>query len=160
MITKVVSNQIYKGFQIEACAWSPVGLPAEFGFHSRQESRDKHISFNGYLYIYSRQVPENERSSFFELREHRFPYDHFGLEELPFHGGITFMQVSRNPLSSTLKIGCDYGHADDIDDGGWSQRTVSIALSDMKCVVDAIPRVMPWLQRLAEIEAQEETNGN
>lgn len=71
-----------------------------------------------------------------KLEDHRFDYMNCGLYYLPFHGGITFYEETKNIESGRtfVKVGCDYQHLYDELDWGMED-------SGERILRDETPRV-------------------
>jgi len=114
---------IYRGISIEAVNWSIPGY--------------KEDCWAGYMYLHSKSHPEIlgfdvDLSSKYTDRIPVF-------DDLPFHCGVTFSEITRHREDVRMKVGCDYQHY--WDEGREYEH--GIVLNDMCKVVDEYREKFP-----------------
>lgn len=118
-------NEIYKGMNIEVVKF-------ETPFFDDNPKK----FWCGYIYLNSKNHPEI--ASFeVDYREYTDGVPFF--DELPFHGGVTFSEVSKHREILRMKIGCDYQHYWDWD----LEYTAEDVMREMREVVDAYREKFP-----------------
>jgi hypothetical protein len=110
MREKTVWTFDYKGIFCEIVHW---GI-------DEMVSVSKNGIFNGYIYIFKKQLPRSFKNLLVEQRSHKYPsgvkkhWDYGKLENIfDMHGGITYYELLGDEFSGEptgVKVGCDYAH--------------------------------------------------
>jgi hypothetical protein len=139
---------MYRGFYIEAVVWGSSPRLLDCGWTPfTQKERGELVTFNGYLFIYDRQIPMPAREVWYGAPTSRMDLsvDNCPVENvMPY---LSYYQVhERNGKVTSVQTGNDYNHTDP-----YSEDTMDVGMClnhvmrDMESVVDSLIRTYPYL---------------